>query len=151
MSRNSLALDRAAQMFDGILLEPARIPVSFEYGGRRYSSFGGAEFVKGSVSATRAGRKATLRFRLDETLEARVEAAYCAEFGEMEYTVWFENNGGAPSKRLRDVFAIDFGFDGADPLLRGCLGDHDNFYAAYEQDLLKADKRFRSDSLSFDC
>ncbi|MGI6496733.1 MAG: alpha-galactosidase [Kiritimatiellia bacterium] len=144
MSKNALHLDAARKQFESLLLDPAKLPVSFTYDGKPRRSFAGAEFTGSTVSATPAGRKATLRFRLDDVLEARVEAAFCAEFGEMEYTVWFENTGDRPSKTLEDVRALDIDFPGGDPVLRGCLGDHENFYAAYEHDLLKADRHFLS-------
>ncbi len=144
MSRKSLNLAFARKQFEDVLLDPLKFPVSFKYDGREYNSFFGVEFVKSTVSATRGGRKATLRFRLDDVLEVRVEAAFCPEFGEMEYTVWFENTGDHPSKTLSDVRAIDMDFAGDAPVLRGNLGDHDNFYAAYEHDLLKGDRFFQS-------
>ena len=94
---------------------------------------------------TANGLGATFRYRLDENVIVSLELAFNAEFGEMEYTVWFENTGKAPSKVLRDVYAIDTEVTGAEPVLRGCLGDHANFYAAYEHDLRKGTQFFRSD------
>ena len=81
---------------------------------------------------------------LDERVEARFVADFNDEFGEMEYTLWFENKGRGPSEILSGVRTLELDFQGGDPVLRGCLGDHDNFYAPYENDLLCHDRYFVS-------
>ncbi len=143
MSKTALSLDVARALFDRHIA-PATAPVAFTYDGRAYRGLSGLPVVEDTCVATPSGLRATLRVRLDETLLISLESAYNAEFGESEYTLWFENTGTEPSGVLSDVTALADDFDGASPVLRSCLGDHANHYAAYEQDLLKADKHFRS-------
>ena len=82
--------------------------------------------------------------RIDDNLTVRVERASNPEFRESEYTVWFENNGNQPSKILEDVYALKTEFSGNKPVLRGCLGDHENWYKAYEYDLTEKPVDFES-------
>lgn len=142
----ALDIDAGRALFDRTLRNPADVPVSFEYASVRHRGLGDFEILENSTVQTSEGFKGTMRAKVDDTLSVRVETAYCARFGESEYTVWFENAGTAPSKVLRDVVTADVSFDGDRPVLRGIMGDHDNFYAGYEQDLSVADKYFRSDN-----
>ena len=84
-------------------------------------------------------------YRLDDAVRVRLTALHNKEYGEVEYTLWFENVGTKASRVLEKVNAIDMTFDGAAPMLRGCLGDHENQYAAYEKNLLQEPVSFRSD------
>ena len=131
--------DGAAALRARFFSDPSRIPVSFVYGGREYRGFGGCEVLENALDPKTGGR---LRVRIDATLEATVEAKFENAHGESEYVVWFENRGTERSKLLTDVRAIDGTFPGAAPRVRGILGDHVNQYAAYDHDLLQADKYF---------
>ena len=101
----------------------ATLPFEFKYDGKQYRGTEG---------------------RIDDNLTVRVERATHPDFSESEYTVWFENTGNAPTKVLEDVYAIKTEFAGANPVLRGCLGDHRNYYKNYENDLSKGAVDFRS-------
>lgn len=99
------------------------LPYEFTYGGKVYRGFEGVIDGKLKVSVVRASH---------------------AEFDQSEYTVWFENVGNAPTKVLENVYALKTTFKGASPVLRGCLGDHINYYSQYCTDLLKEDVTFTS-------
>ena len=145
MSKTALSLYVAQALFKRVST-PATTPVSFRYDGKKHVGLANLTVESQSRAATPSGLRVSLRARLDEKLLISLESAYNAEFGETEYTLWFENTGTEPSGVLSDVTALADDFDGASPVLRSCLGDHDNHYAAYEQDLLLADRRFCSTS-----
>ena len=142
------ALDLAAgqSLFDRTLRLPKDVPMAFTYDGRRHTGLGDFDVLENSLEQVAPGLRGRMRVKVDETLEIRVETAYCAEFGESEYTVWFENPGDRPSKVLRKILTTDLRFAGEKPVLRGVMGDHENYYAGYEQDLEKQDKFFWTDS-----
>ena len=99
------------------------LPYEFKYGGKVYKGYEGT---------------------IDGTLKVSVVRAEHPEFDQSEYTVWFENVGDGPSKVLEDVYALKTTFKGSSPVLRGCLGDHVNYYTQYSRDLLKEDVTFTS-------
>lgn len=146
MSKQSLHLLRAEKMYRETLCRPENLTVSFVYEGKRYEGLGGVPMVGKKVTVSETGEKQELRFMADNKLQITLETAYCPEFGEMEYTLWFENVGNTPTGELRDVYALTSDFCGADPVLRGCLGDHSKYYEAYENRLLHGDSYFRSDN-----
>ena len=139
MSKKSMNLPAAEARYAQIC-SSASVPVSFTYDGVRYRGFGAFPMLSETVSEDRLVRT----YEIDKNLHLRLEASLCREYGETEYTVYFENPGTAPSKVLSEVTALDMTFAGETPILRGNLGDHDNFYAAYEHDLSWGDKYFRS-------
>ncbi|MCR4575847.1 MAG: alpha-galactosidase [Lentisphaeria bacterium] len=145
MSKKSLNLAYAEKLFKEKLIDAENLPMSFVYDGKAYKGLGRLTKLDEKLADTPNGVAATLRYNLDDMVVVSLELAFNAEFGEMEYTVWFENTGKAPSKVLRDVYVIDAEVTGDNPVLRGCLGDHANFYAAYEHDLSKGTQYFRSD------
>ena len=145
MSKKSLNLAYAEKLFKEKLIDAENLPMSFVYDGKAYKGLGKLMKLDEKMADTPNGVAATLRYKLDDMVVVSLELAFNAEFGEMEYTVWFENTGKAPSKVLRDVNVIDTEVTGDNPILRGCLGDHANFYAAYEHDLSKGTQFFRSD------
>lgn len=142
MSKTARSLHTARSLYECIR-SAETVPISFVYEGRRYCGLAGLPVEENETVSTPAGERTTLRVRLED-VAITVESAWCADFGECEYTVWFENVGTEPSGVFSDLTAIEMDFEGEAPLLRGCLGDHENFYAAYEQDLLQAGKAFRS-------
>ncbi len=115
--------------------DPSSIPVSFVYDGVARQGLGGLEVVSNTTSDVPSGKSLEAVFRLDSQVFARFEALYNAEFGEVEYTLWFENGGEVPSGELKEVTSAMIDFDGADPMIRGCLGDHSNLYADYQTPL----------------
>ena len=142
--RPCAAVQEGVQRFEAWESNPASIPVAFVYNGQERTGLEGLELLSQDIRTTPAGRTMTARFRLDENVEIRVEAALNGEFGETEYTVWFENKGATPSAELSGLRSIITTFPGANPELRGCLGDHVNRYADYDTPLRDTTVRFVS-------
>ena len=107
------------------LLASASLPFQFTYDGKVYKGFEGT---------------------IDGTLRVSAVRESHPEFSETEYTVWFENIGDKPSDILEDIYALKTVFKGRNPVLRGCLGDIDNFYSPYTDDFSKGDVFFESNS-----
>ncbi|MBO4326684.1 MAG: GH36 C-terminal domain-containing protein [Clostridia bacterium] len=143
MSKKALNISAGKKLFERMLREPESFPFTFKYGGRQYTGFGG---VRPRQVLTGGGgeKKAVITARIDDRLEVRAYLRIVEEFGQCEYTVWFENIGREPTEALSEIYAIDMNFDGSAPVLRGNLGDFGNWYAAYEHDLSKSDQGFAS-------
>lgn len=101
----------------------AQAEYSFTYGGKSYRDFEGV---------------------IDGTLKVSVVRGADKDFAEREYTVWFENVSQKPSAELKDVVAYEGVLAGDRGIVRGILGDHDNFYKPYEHDLAKAPLGFEN-------
>ena len=143
MSKKALCESAGQALYENLICGPA-LPVSFTYDGKRYEGLSELK-PEARLSRDEDGKEKTVTLlRLDENVQITVEAAYCEEFGQSEYTVWFRNIGKEPSKVLSDVTCLDMDFRGEDPVLRGCLGDHDKWYEAYDRDLTKGDAYFLS-------
>ncbi|MCQ2445605.1 MAG: alpha-galactosidase [Clostridia bacterium] len=139
MSKRSLNLAGEKELY-ALVTDPASVPVSFLYGGKAYRGLGELPIIRKEAS----DHTFKAVFALDEAVELTIDAAFNREYGEVEYTLYFENVGDKPSYVLEKVVVLDHQFMGDSPILRGCLGDHENYYAAYEHDLLWGDKYFRS-------
>lgn len=140
MSRNSLALEKGRALFENTICKPETMPVSFRYGGKEYAGFAGLDCISQTVSEN-AYEGA---WRVDDRLIVKVAAKYCAEYGQSEYTVYFENAGSAPTELLEDVAALDCTFQGENCVSRGILGDHQSYYAPYDIDLNAQAAHFES-------
>ena len=128
-------IESSYNLFRGWAGDPATIPVSFVYDGIAHEGLRGLELLSSKCEDTPSGKTLLAVFRLDGEVELRVDALFNAEFGEIEYTVWIENKGKVPSKELKEFISASIPFDGEDPMLRGCLGDHTNLYADYQTEL----------------
>ena len=142
--RGNLALKRGQQLFNKVC-KPQTAPVAFVYNGISHKGLGKMEMIDKREEETAQWKRMEQEYRLDDAVRVRLTAAYNKEYGEVEYTLWFENTGNKASGVLEQVRVIDMTFDGATPMLRGCLGDHQNQYAEYEKDLTKEPVSFRSD------
>ena len=142
---NKKALNTAAgrRIFNKKINSPDSIPFTFRYGGEFHRGLQGL-FARRKISKENGKTTVTTTARADKNLRIRIESAYIEEFGQCEYTVWFENTGNKPTDVISDVYALDLEFTGKNPVLRGCLGDHDNWYAGYEHDLSRGDRYFQS-------
>ena len=115
MSRVSLAVEKGRALFTDVICSAANFPVAFTYGGKRYAGLDGlaCEYRNISDDALDAA------WRVDDKLRIMVSAKYCAEFGQSEYTVYFENTGDGASEVLTDVAALYHGFEGSESISRG--------------------------------
>ena len=128
-------LEKGPALFASWVEDPSAIPVSFTYAGVPHEGLKGFDILSNTCLTTASGKSLKAVFSIDENLQAKVEAALNKEFGEIEYTVWFENIGSSPSGELKDLESVVLDFDGGDPMIRGCLGDHVNKYADYQTPL----------------
>ncbi len=144
MKRKNLALDRGRQLFNDVIDNAERFPVSFTYDGKKYVGLGAAVCIQRGRITTSDGELLTAAWEIDEMLTVRVEARYCAAYGQSEYTVWFENTGSQPTGVLGDVVALDYTFAGENGVARGILGDQQFWYTPYEIDLTKQTAFFES-------
>ena len=128
MSKKSLALLRAKKEFEAFILSPESFPASFSYGGKTYNGFGDLALIEKNVTDTDTGVDFTMKFALDKNIAISVKGKYCSEFGEYEYTIYFENVGDSASDVISDLYCLDKAFNGENGALRGILGDHENFY-----------------------
>ena len=143
-TRDNLNIKRGEQLFAAVC-RAQTTPVSFVYNGVSYRGLGKLRSESRNIVDAPDKRYATLVYSLDNNARVRVEAALCKEYGQIEYTVWFENIGQEPTGVLEQVKSVDLDLAGSRPVVRGCLGDHVNKYAPYEIDLLKDTASFRSD------
>lgn len=123
-------------------LAPERAPVSFEYGGTVHRGLGDFAVRENSMGATGG----VLRVRVDDALEARLVARAESKYGSLEYVLWLENVGNAPTEDIRNVRSFDGDFVGEAPVVRGIRGDHVNRYSAYACDLTRHDHLVRATS-----
>lgn len=143
MSKKSLNTAAGRRIFSKYLKDPSNYPFTFKYDGVLHKGFDGL-FSRRSFIESEENLRVITTARVDKRLKVTAEAKYVFEYGQCEYTVWFENTGKKPTGVISDVYALDMEFSGKKPVLRGCLGDHENWYAGYEHDLGKGDKYFLS-------
>lgn len=134
----------AKRWFVDLFENPATVPVTFTYGDRTYCGLGGLPVEMRNLDHLHEGSVGILVCRLDENLTVELRGSWNCEFNEVEYTVWFANTGTKPTAPLKDVYAYRNFVPGEQPRLRGILGDHDNFYAAYDSDLTREPRAFTS-------
>ena len=103
---------------------------SFVYDGQRHEG------------VDRLERMGSELYRLDTNVVVRVQSQHDAEFGTETYTVWFENVGRVPSALLKEIVCLEGDFSGADPVVRGIMGDHGQQYRPYEKRLLSKSASF---------
>ena len=142
MSNKSLNTAAGRRVFGKITDAFENFPFKFTYGGKTYHGFEGLGARRMTVGG--AGFQRVILTAEIGNLLVKADTKIVTEFGQVEYTVYFENHSDKPTEVLSDVYALDCDFEGRDPVLRGCMGDHDNWYSAYEQDLTKGDKYFLS-------
>ena len=145
MSKKSLDIENGEKLWR-LLCDKARLPFSFSYGEKKYRGLAKIRRCEYTVSEDENRRYGEFVAMLGKELRITAKTAFCREFGQVEYTVWFENVGKVNSQVLSDVKTLEIGFSGQNPSLRGCMGDHGQFYSAYESDLLKADVFYKSTS-----
>ena len=125
---SALAKGNAPNLFD-----PSFYKVSFTYDEKEYKGLLGLEILSSNNC---------LRLKVDDNLEVKIISAFNQKYGQLEYTVWFENHGDKPSKVLKQIKALDAVFLGEKPVLRGIYGDLEYHYAPYEQNLEEDKKEF---------
>lgn len=125
----------------------AEFPFSFVYDQKKYEGFSSdsMELVKTETFKTDKKETTNFVFRLDDKLEVTLITAYYPAHGVSEWTVWFENTGTENSGILEEM-ETRLTFEGENPMLRGILGDHENFYHPYVVDLTEMPVSLYTDS-----
>ncbi len=137
---------RAYSEFTSLYEHPETAPISFTYNGIPYKGLGDFPLKERNVTETTVGIEFTLVHAIDEGLICKLCGKYCTEFGQYEYTVYFENIGDSPSGVISDFWCLDRDFIGEGGVLRGNLGDHQNKYRAYSTELESESVNFRQTS-----
>lgn len=132
---NKIISDRAKNLYEKMVSDPSNIPVSFVYGGKEYTGLGGFGVLQRHDREEKGLVKTTLIGKIGTSLQVRAEISFCEKYGEIEYTVYFENKGTENSSVLEKIICVDAEFKGESPVLKGILGDHKNQYHPYEKDL----------------
>ena len=143
MSKISLNTAAGKKLFNEVLTDSGKLPFTFRYDGKVYRGLEGLNTVRKN-HREKDGRRVILTADVDDTLRVSFNAYINREFGQVEYTVYFENRGKQPSKVLTDVYCLDMWFEGEKPVLRGNMGDNEHRYCAYDHDLTESDKYFLS-------
>lgn len=138
---------KASEIYRAWQEHPETIPFSFVYGGKEYSGFSSEYFILQEKKTDTAGDKESTRFVFSFAKQLKVTLLLTHYFshGATEWTVWFENTSSENSDVLENI-KTELVFEGANPVLKGILGDHGNLYAPYRKDLLEAPVEFSSDS-----
>lgn len=129
--RANLDYERGEAFFEAITTNAEAVPVVFTYDGKEYHGLGETDLLGSDVKQTKEGTRSILRYRLDDAIEITLDAFLNKEFGEVEYTLWFENKSDKTSAVLEKVSSLKTVFEGDRPVLRGCLGDHGRNYSDY--------------------
>jgi len=110
------------------------IPIRFNYGGVDYHGL--AELCEISRKTEVFDKKevTTAVFQKD-CLQITVVSTLYPSYGAFDYAVYFTNCGEENSAVLSGVLACDMEVSGANPKLKGIMGDYDYRYEPYEQDL----------------
>ncbi|MBR5308740.1 MAG: alpha-galactosidase [Clostridia bacterium] len=133
--------------YSAMISNPALIPLSFTYGGKRYEGFGGEDFTYASKKTEeKDGIICTsLELLLKGTLKITLTLNHYPSHGATDITMEAENISDGSSEIIEDIcFSLKLG--GEQPILKGILGDHENFYKPYEYDLTTESVNFTSDS-----
>ncbi|MBO7503357.1 MAG: hypothetical protein J6U38_03225, partial [Clostridia bacterium] len=96
MNKNALNVKAGRRLFDEVVANPAQMPFSFKYDGK---TFRGLEALAPRKMTVGRGGATNVIFdaKVDENLSLRVDATFVHEFGQSEYTVFFENTGKKPT------------------------------------------------------
>lgn len=140
----------AEAMYRTILSNPEKLPVRFTLDGRAREGLEAEVFRRGAEKETRADgvsqTEICFELRGEKPLTARLLLEWDERFGALAWTVYFENRGETESPVIADVDALNLFVSGANPVLKGILGDHVNSYAPYERKLSEEPARFFCDS-----
>lgn len=138
--------NEAARWFQTMTENPSQIPFFFTYRGENYTGFSNDKMTLLSRENCKTNEKenVTLRFKVDDTLEATVLCTFYQAYGAAEWTVWFENTGNENSGILENPHT-EMLFSGEKPVLKGIYGDAVNQYRPYAFELDREPAHFVSD------
>ena len=137
----------ADKWYRDLLEDIGKIPFSFTYDGKKYIGFKGEEFSLINKEVSINNNKETVDFSIDfkGELTLKLKLTHYFSHGVTEWTVVFENNTDKNSGILEEI-GTKMELDGEKPVLKGILGDHENYYRPYEKDLSQESVNFASNS-----
>ena len=91
------------RVFGKITDAPENFPFKFTYGGKTYHGFEGLSARRMTVGG--AGFQRVILTAQIGNLLVKADAKLVTEFGQVEYTVYFENHSDKPTEVLSDVYA----------------------------------------------
>lgn len=117
-------ITRTDEYFNFILSNLTVLPISFVYGGKKYSGFND-EFEVETKRTQIDEKKGSLIITAKHFtgLKITLEAAIYSTYGALEWTVYFENTSESESLLLENINAADMHLTGESPLLHYLLGD----------------------------
>lgn len=137
---------RESSPYTDYIKDLSSLPFTFVYDDVAYTGFPPKSFQQTEHRHSVQGKKEINLFVIKAgDLQVTIDTACYAEYGAYEWTVWFENTGTQNSGVIRNMQAANMIFDGDRPVLKGILGDHENQYRPYVQDLEESAAHFRSD------
>jgi len=132
-----------------ILTNPAEFPFAFTYNETSYQGFSKEDFTLvsrvESEDEYRNRKSVEWTFSLEESLNIKVLFSHYSLHGASEWTVRFINPSNKNSGILSDAH-ICITFNGSYPMLKGILGDLNNWYRPYAMDLTSCPAHFESNS-----
>jgi alpha-galactosidase len=134
--------------FLGYLNDLSSFPLSFVYRDVYFHGFPSAAFKLVSHDVTTKGPKEDhiFIFSFCDIIKVTLETAYYDGYDAFDWTVYFENTSDTVETGvLRLINSADYSLEGGNPVLKGILGDHENNYAPYADDLKEGDVNFRND------
>ena len=134
--------------YQGYLNDLTTFPTLFVYGDVAYAGFNKNSFreISRDTVLEDNGREQTIiKFMFQNQIEVTLDTSYYHGYDAFEWTVYFKNISTENSKVLRELNASKYVIKGKNPVLKGLLGDHENYYAPYEKDLIKDSVSFRND------
>jgi alpha-galactosidase len=145
MKRNYKNKD-ADKWYSEIVKKPEKLPFSFIYGGTEYNGFSADNFSLKDKTVNRVGDKeeADFYYELNQEIDVCLKLTHYFSHGVTEWTVFFENNTDRNSAIFEDI-KTKMNFGGDAPVLKGILGDYENYYEPYCKDLKKESVSFCSD------
>ena len=122
-------------------------PFGFTYDGTEYKGFSSSFFFEEDRQTVTQNEKETQTITglFAKQLRITLIVTHYYSHGATEWTVWFENISDQNSAVL-EALKTEWTFDGAQPILKGILGDHVNQYRPYCQELCGSTVTFSSDS-----
>ncbi|MBE6636462.1 MAG: alpha-galactosidase [Ruminococcaceae bacterium] len=105
----------ANDFYQQLFADPAKLPLSFRYGEKRYHGF--------DDDFTVTQNENTLIAKHHDGLEVTLTRASDEAYVQTEWVLSFRNTSDTDSKLLSEVFAADFSVTGADPMLSYSIGD----------------------------
>lgn len=132
--------------YDNFINDLENLPLNFIYDDVFYNGFHPAYFkeVSRTTINERNGEKTTI-ILTKGILQIKIIAAYYSGYNAYDYTVYFTNTSQTKNTGIiSNLNSIDMSFDGANPHLKGILGDHHNNYQPYDYDLKERDVFFNN-------